>query len=237
MIDNYALKARFYPMVIMLFPIIVIGVFYSIHFQALMWLLSSLGIVGAIKYLLSQIGRDRGKSKEPELWKMWGGAPTTQIIRISNRLIDAHTKERYRQKLQTLCPLPSVPDALLEHTNGDAADEAYKAWTNYLIAKTRDGKKYGLLLKDNISYGFRRNLWGLKRYGILLTGTVLGANYIFWAAHTHVYNPLSYPKSFMYSEGALSIVLIFWIVTVTSEWIKIPAFSYAERLYESLENM
>jgi hypothetical protein len=237
MIDNYTLKARVYPMIILFFPIVIIGIFYSIQFRATMLLLSSLGIVGALMYLFSQVGRDSGKLREPELWKMWGGAPTTQIIRLSNDRLDTHTKERYRQKLQALCPVPSVPDATVEGNNSAAADEVYRAWTKYLISKSRDAKSYTLLLKDNSSYGFRRNLWGLKRYGILLTICLIVGNYIFWMLHTHSYNPISYPETFIYSEVALFVVLIFWITKVTSDWIKIPAFSYAERLYESLETM
>lgn len=237
MIDNYSLKARVYPMVILFFPIVIIGIFYSIQFQAVMLLLSSLGIVGALMYLFSQVGRDLGKSKEAELWKMWGGAPTTQIIRLSNNLLDTHTKGRYRQKLQVLCPVPFVPDANTENDNSETADEVYRAWAKYLISKTRDVKTFGLLLKDNTSYGFRRNLWGLKRYAILLTLCLIAGNYIFWKLRSHLYNPLAYPENFIFSEAALFAVLIFWTVKVTSDWIRIPAFSYAERLYESLETM
>lgn len=237
MVDNYTLKARVYPMIILFFPIIIIGIFYSIQFEAVLLLLSSLGIVGALMYLFSQIGRDRGKLKEPELWEILGGAPTTQIIRLNDDRVDQHTKERYRQKLQTLCPVSIVPDLALENNNKDAANEVYKTWTKFLIAKTRDPRTFGLLLKDNTSYGFRRNLWGLKSYGIFLTLTLLIGNYSFWFFRTELKNPLLYPNNFLYSEIALFVVLIFWIVKVTPNWIKIPAFSYAERLYESLENM
>jgi hypothetical protein len=237
MVDNYALKARVYPMIILFIPIIIIGIFYSIQFEAVLLLLSSLGIVGALMYLFSQIGRDRGKLKEQDLWKMWGGAPTTQIIRLDDGRIDQHTKERYRKKLQAVCPVPNIPDITLESNNNAAANEVYTTWTKFLIAKTRDPKSYALLLKDNISYGFRRNLWGLKLYGLLLTVLLLIANYVFWLSRLNTPNFLSYPNSFIYSEIALFAMLIFWIVKVTPNWIKIPAFSYAERLYESLENM
>lgn len=237
MVDSYTLKARVYPMIILFFPIIIIGIFYSIQFGAVILFLSSLGIVGALMYLFSQIGRDRGKLKEPGLWEMWGGAPTVQLIRLSDKRIDPHTKERYRQKLQGLCPVPIVPDIASENSNSHAANEVYRTWTKYLIAKTRDTKIYSLLLKDNTSYGFRRNLWGLKLYGILLTAFLLIANYAFWYSRTNLSDPLSYPDNFIYSEIALLGVLFFWIIQVTPNWIKIPAFSYAERLYESLENM
>ena len=235
MVDNYTLKARVYPMIILFFPIIIIGIFYSIQFEAILLFFSSLGIVGALMYLFSQLGRDSGKLKESYLWSSWGGAPSIQIIRLSDNRLDIHTKQRYRQKLQVLCPVPVIPDIMIENVNRSDADEVYRTWTKYLIGKTRDAKVYGLLLKDNISYGFRRNLWGLKPYGIFLTIILLISNYGFWFFRSHNANPLSYPENFMYSELALMGLLLFWIMKVTTNWIKIPAYSYAERLYESVD--
>ena len=33
------------------------------------------------------------------------------------------------------------------------------------------------------------------------------------------------------------VILLFWCVIVTKVWVKIPAFGYAERLFEAVENM
>lgn len=235
MFDNYTLKARFYPVVILFFPLILVGVFYSFEFKTVIHLLSSLGLVGALTYLFSQLGRDSGKLKEPSLWQSWGGAPSVQLLRLHNSHIDQHTKKRYHQKLQLLCPVPTVPDLMLETSNPIDADEIYKAWTKYLIAQTRDGKKFSLLLKDNTSYGFRRNLWGLKKYALIGTVLLFAGNYSFWAIKLHSYNPLLFPESFIYSSVSLLFILFFWMLVVKARWVRIPAFSYAERLCEATE--
>jgi hypothetical protein len=237
MFDNYTLKARFYPVIILFSPIIVIGVFYSFQFESIIMLLSSLGFLGALTYLFSQLGRDRGYHKQTYLWNSWGGAPTIQILRFRDAHIDQHTKKRYHQKLQSLCPVDSLPDKSYEELNPAIADEVYQTWTKFMISKTRDVKSFPLLLKDNTSYGFRRNLWGLKSIGLALCISLLISNYLFWLIKTKKSNPFLLPESFIYSTIALTIILSFWIVIVNSKWVKVPAFSYAERLFETLETL
>src|ERR1700744_691157 len=152
MIGIYTLKARLYPIILVFLPIPLLGIVYSFEFKTYVHAVSSIGIAGALTYLLSQIGRDRGKKKEKELWSSWGGTPTTQLLRIKNPLIDIHTKTRYHNKLQTLCPMPILPDQNMENTDLGKADECYAAWSNYLRTQTRDTKKFPLVFKENISY-------------------------------------------------------------------------------------
>ena len=235
MFDNYTLKARFYPVIILFLPLIITGIFYSFEFKSIIHLLSSLGLVGALTYLFSQLGRDKGKLMEPLLWKRWGGAPSTQIMRFRDTHIDKYTKKRYHDKMQTLCSISVIPNPTLEANSPTDCDEVYLAWTKYLISHTRDETKFTLLLKDNTSYGFRRNLWGLKGISIVFILLLIILNYLFWAIKISVWNPVSFPDSFMYSQSALIAVLFFWIFVITSNWVKIPAFSYAERLFEASE--
>lgn len=235
MFDTYALKARYYPVVILFFPIVILGIFYSFQFDSIIHALASVGMVSAFTYLFSQVGRDQGKLKEPALWRGWGGTPSVQILRLRNDHLDSHTKERYHKKLQTLCPVDMIPDLGMETNTPDSADEVYKAWTKYLISQTRDTKKYSLLFKDNVSYGFRRNLWGLKFFAVLLIVILIIGNYLFWFFTIKQSNPLEFTLSFKYSTLGLLLLLCFWLFVVTKKWVKIPAFSYAERLYECVD--
>ncbi|PZR05032.1 MAG: hypothetical protein DI539_25210, partial [Flavobacterium psychrophilum] len=124
MLDTYSLKARFYPVVILFFPLIIIGVSYSLHYENLIHVGSSLGLFGVLMYLFSQLGRDQGKMKENDLWNSWGGALTTQVLRCDNLLIDKHTRKRYHKKLQELCPIDEAPIADHEIENPGCNDEA-----------------------------------------------------------------------------------------------------------------
>ncbi len=237
MFDNYTLKARYYPVILLFMPIIVTGFFYSLQFESILHFLSSLGVAGALTYLFSQLGRDQGKRKEPFLWRTWGGAPTMQIMRLSNTYFDNHTKQRYHQKLQQLCPVPTPPDATMESNSLHTTDEIYRAWTKYLISQTRDKSKFSLLFKENTSYGFRRNLWGLRPFAIGLAIIVLSGNYFFWALTLNVFNPRNFPNSFIYTSVTVLLVILFWLLIVTKNWIKSVAFAYSERLCESVDNL
>jgi hypothetical protein len=237
MIDTYSLRARVYPVVIFLFPVLIISAAYSIEFSTYVGLFSSFGLFGVLSYLLSQLGRDRGKQKEPALWQYWGGAPTSQILSFSNNKIDPHTKSRYHNKLQQLCPVNPVPTEAIERTNSFTTNESYKAWTKFLISKTRSIKDYPLLFKDNTSYGFRRNLWGLKIHSIIFICILMVLNYVIWMIKLDNFNPVSFPNSFIISCLLLLMLLIFWMIIVTRSWVKIPAFSYAERLLEATETL
>ncbi len=237
MFDNYTLKARFYPVIILFLPFIVLGLFYSFEFQSVLHFFSSVGILSALTFLFSQLGRDQGKKREPELWKNWGGTPSIQILRLRDQNIDKHTKLRYHQKLQTLFPVTTPPDLSMETNNPNEADEIYRAWIQFLITKTRDTKQYGLLFKENINYGFRRNLWGLKKIAIILIVLLIIFNYSFWIYKIKLWNPILLPSAFIYSTGVLVLILSFWLFIVSRSWVKSVAFSYASRLCETIETL
>ena len=237
MFDSYTLKARFYPVIILFFPIVLIGLFYSFEFKTVIHFFSSIGFLSALTYLFSQLGRDQGKRKELDLWKSWGGTPSIQILRLCDQNIDKHTKQKYHQKLQTLFPVTSTPNQAMETNAPEEADEIYKAWSHFLITKTRDTKGYPLLFKENINYGFRRNLWGLKTAAIILVTALIIGNYLFWGATNNSWNPITFPHAFLYSTVALVLVLLFWLIIIRRNWVKSVAFSYAYRLCETIETL
>ncbi len=237
MIDIYNLKARIYPVIILFFPIIIIGVIFSIEFESYLSLLSSFGIMGTLIYLFSQLGRDQGKLKEPLLWESWGGCPSIQILRITNPNIDSLTKNRYHSKLLLLCPVGHIPDEQLELTQPKLTDNIYQSWTKFLISQTRDIKTYPLLFKENVSYGFRRNLWGLKPFALGLIIFFLVSGYLYFTFKYHNFNPIYLPERFILLALSLILILVFWVVVVKKNWIKIPSFAYAERLVEATETL
>jgi len=233
--DKYSLSARIYPIVIFLLPLVIIGVSYSIAYNKYLHILTTLGISSALLYFLSNLGRDNGKLKEPELWRKWGGMPTIQLLSFENKLIDEITKKKYHKKLLELSPIDRTID--FENSTINSVSDVYASWTKFLISRTRDTKKYSLLFKENISYGFRRNLWGLKSLSLIVLTITIFANYLFHAANIGFNNILQYPIQFFISESLLLALLLIWVFRINSNWIKIPAFGYAESLLESIETM
>jgi hypothetical protein len=236
-VDRYSLNARFYPMVLFYMPVLLLGALFSFQFDKYTHLLTSLGILGALSFFLQQIGRDPGKKKEKALWQSWGGAPSTQLLRWQDSTIDANTKKRYHLKLQELCKLDIVPDENFEKAHPQEADVAYQSWVKFLITKTRDTKKFSLLFTENISYGFRRNMWGLKPYAISLLIILMITTYGYYGFTKKAFNPVAFPFTFFIAEGGLQILLWTWAIKVKQQWVRLPANAYAERLLEAIENL
>jgi hypothetical protein len=234
--DKYTLNARIYPVVILLLPIIIIGVSYSIEYDSLIQTISSLGITSALLYFFSNLGRDNGKLKEPKLWSKWGGMPTVQLLSFKNEEIDPITKRKYHKILLELSPIEDK-GLNFETTDIHLVSNIYEYWTTFLISRTRNTKKFPLIFKENISYGFRRNLWGLKNISILFLIISISGNILYQFLVVGSKNLLDFPISFFISELFMIIILLIWIFRINSEWIRIPAFAYAERLLESVEEI
>lgn len=233
--NTYSLNARVYPVLLALFPVIILGVLFSVQFKNYYQSVTSLGISTALYFLFSQLGRDRGERLEKALWKKWGGVPTTQLFRFSNKTINSITKKRYHEAMNKLVKSSVVPDNEVEKEHPGDCDDVYRAWTNYLIAKTRDATKFKLLFSENINYGFRRNTYGLKPFAIIV---LLCLYIVVWIANFLTYDEFNFNDSTtIISQFILLIPLIFWLFIVNEKWVKVPAFAYAERLLEAIDEV
>ncbi|WP_143593699.1 hypothetical protein [Synechococcus sp. 1G10] len=233
--ERYDREARLYPALLLISPAVATGVaLFSNKLIGLQSLGATVvGFGGA--FLLTQLARDAGKSREPSLYKLWGGIPSVLIFRHSHERFDSITKARYHKKLATLVSGAQAPSNEDEQEDPAAADQVYSAWSQYLRANTRDTTKYPLLFQENVSYGYRRNVWGLRPIGIsvsLLCSLIAGWRLLFIHEATgEIDQGLA---------GALTVSFLFlalWLFRFTSDWVRVPANAYAERLAESLETI
>lgn len=231
-IDDYSVKARLYPCLLVLLPAFVVGVYYITDFEKYYHYFTAVVALGLFTFVLAQFGRDRGKMKEPSLYDFFGGKPTTQILRFSDTHLDIITKNRYRQILTQKILGIQMPTATEESSNPDDADIVYDSCAKFLISKTRDTTKYNLLFKENISYGFRRNLWALKDIAILIILFCIILHLIISTEGFKNFTPLTAESVGL--NFFLLFTLLVWIFVVRRNWIKFVAFSYAERLFETL---
>jgi hypothetical protein len=187
-------------------------------------------------FLLSQIARDRGKQKEPELYAAWGGKPSVALLRHRDRRIDPQTKARYCAFLKTKLPQLVLPTEAEETGNPDQADAAYESVTAWLLTQTRDTKIFNLLFRENISYGFRRNLWGLKPIGITATLIAAAAStavigYKCWAQQAIV------SPEIMIVTAVVWVLLLIWIGLITRTWVRVPAEAYGRQLLTACDTL
>lgn len=230
--DPYTRIARLYPALICLLPLVVClyALFPEqfVKWKALVGVLVSMGALS----LLAQLARDRGKKLEAGLFDDWGGMPSVAILRYSNNVVENLTKARCHNKLAELTGI-SAPTQEMEQQTPSEADKIYLAWSNYIRANTRDTNKFGLLFKENINYGFRRNVLGLKPICIsfgLLSFIILITSYF-----------IKYKQGLPWDWHPLPAVIIaaFYLLImtfiVTPSWVKIPADAYGLRLFEAVE--
>jgi hypothetical protein len=228
----YTLLARIVPVYLVLLPV---GIIIKV------WLLGNSleGTIGAllagpiaISMFLGEFGRDRGYRKQGQLWASWGGAPTTQLLRHRNADVNPLIRARYHSKLRLLLPDLEVPTSEEEQRDPAAADHVYEACARFLIGRTRDRKQFSLIFKENVSYGFRRNLWGLKALGLSLALVGL------FALALRAWLELPVISTDVVVGSVLTfVVILVWIFVVTPDWVRIPAEAYAARLLESCDQL
>jgi len=229
-IDRYVFNARFLPAAVLLLPGgIAVAAWVPKPGDLVSWgqLLTMVLTTGGAM-LISHLGRGPGKAKEPALWKEWDGPPTTTMLRHRDGLLDALTKARYHRKLSLLVPDSPAPSPEQESENPAHADVVYTSWVSYLLAHTRAQEKFGLLHASNIDYGFRRNLWGLKFFGILLAslGSAAALGRAVWSAKSaHVIDWIALAAMIINIS-----LLIVWIRIVSKDWVKITAVSFGVQL-------
>jgi hypothetical protein len=241
LLDRYSRVARLYPAVLAIAPVIwtiaLIRPRLAVGDVA-RGLVSLVVLLGGL-YFLASIGRWRGKILEPRLIAAWGGWPTTILLRHRDLTIDRFTKARYHEQIRGLRRNLSLPSIQEEEGNPREADERYRSATKYLI-ELRRGPEYGILHQENASYGFRRNLLGLKPVGIGVTAVMAATVALLW------WKALSSPARFqgLLSESlvrfyiafaANAAYLIIWSVVVSVSFVRQAANEYAEALLKTLE--
>lgn len=232
--DVYSLNARVRPSLLALLPpTLTIYVIFPKLYELAVALVSLLLLFGLIT-ALAHFVRYKGKMAEKRLITLWGAKPTTYLLRQDNNGIDSVTKQRYYDFFELNIKGWSLP----EKENGVSAetDVYYESAVKWLLERTRDPEKYSLLLKENISYGFRRNSFGIKWYALFLSF----ASIIFLVTNIAVPELLNLKINLVFTVAVIfiSCILTFWwLLLVNSSWVKDSAESYAIRLLASCEDI
>jgi len=233
-LDHYSLVARIAPWFVVLSPLLIVaGIINSEALNFGTGLVTSLGVV-ALATILAHLSRGAGKRVEHKLWSDWGGPPTSAFLRHRDCTIDAQTKARYLRLLESMILDWKAPTPLEEARDPSAADRAYSAAVMWLRSATRDNKRFPLVFAENVSYGFRRNLYGIRIFGILASLTAGAVNI---ALIVTVYQD---GKSMYPPLLALLAVLLFaglFTRLIKPSWVQEAATGYAHRLLETIDQL
>lgn len=238
--NPYERKARVVPGLLVALPLLVpiasIGGPKNPAVTAVLGLISACGVI----YALASVVRGLGKAKEEKLVAEWGGVPTTIMLRHRDTTLEGPTRALYHQLIQTKLG-QQMPTAVMEQQDPAAADDAYKAAGRQLRELTR-GKQFSLLLKENIAYGFHRNMYGARALGWVTStlGVIIGlvlskvVTLVPFAVH-----PEALAEPSLSGALTLGISLPVWLswFYFGPKQVRRIANVYAERLFEALRTI
>lgn len=233
--DIYDRKARLYPALLVLMPMVLVigcglGTRVSLVEIACAIIISSGGLL-----LLAQIARDAGKRKEGTLFERWGGLPSVKIFRHRDSRLDVITKARLHSSMASLVKEANAPSAIDETSDPAGADKIYTAWSTFIRVNTRDTRKYTLLFRENINYGYRRNVWGLRPVGIATSSLSLLCAIAWIYLKYRATGQIS--VELITAAAITSLLLVLWLFYFRADWVSVPANAYAERLVEAVDSI
>jgi hypothetical protein len=166
--DAYGLRAQLFPAIIAGLP--------SLGFILALVPWGHLGLPHAIASVMitvllfagADLARRYGRKVEARL----GTRSTPEILFRNNAMIAEPSKARYRAFLAKKLGIP-VPSEDDEINDPNKALSFYNSAATWLRENTRDTKKFKLLFNEVVTYGFRRNLLGLKYLSLSLNAVVL----------------------------------------------------------------
>ena len=241
--DNYNRVARLYPALLAIAPILcsAIVVFPSIVSNIPRSTAAVFG-VSCLAYFLASLARSRGKKIEEQLLTKWGGWMTTVMLRHRDDRIDHVTKARYRAALAALCPDIAMPSASDEQNSPSLADDIYRSATKRLI-EMRRGPDYEMLHRENASYGFRRNMLGLKPVALAVAAIAALVTALGW--WTVVSPDPNWPsvQASIVTYPYLPVLLAFdlgyfllWAAMINEKFVQQAAREYTEALFRTLDS-
>ncbi|WP_157959727.1 hypothetical protein [Devosia submarina] len=182
LLDSYVLRARLFPAILAAAPAIVFllaNVAASLDSLGLPQVLLTVAIA-VLFFALADLARRLGRREEKSLFNSSGGRPFPTVLRHIDEVLDAKSKARYLAFLSEKLG-ERAPSANAELKDPAKADAFYVSAGNWIREHTRDTTKFHLLFAENVVYGFRRNLFGLKRIGLALNLlTVMISLWLLW---------------------------------------------------------
>ena len=239
-LDPYSRKARLQPALLSLLPTFFALVLLSPEFQTIWTAVGGLVIFSGGATLLTHLGRDRGKALESKLFQLWGGEPSVAMLRHRDTNLPSLTKERYRRFLAAHVPGLVLASPESEQTCPIDADDGYESATSWLLARTRDRAKFGLLFQENINYGFRRNLWALKPWALgidsilIVIITILESDS--WTGN--IPTTIALVAVPVWACVLLTVIhMLFFAFITQPDWVRVQAEAYARQLLAACDTL
>ncbi|WP_159944898.1 hypothetical protein [Nocardiopsis sp. FR6] len=228
-LDDYERQARLAPGVLTLLPVAVIAVIYGLRFSPLITSLGSFILLAGGPLLLAETVRHQGRKVQEKIWPLWGGSATTRKLRLREPNQNSVHREARRKAVSKITGVRLLP---LKSEEADAvrADETIELAVSKLRDRTRDPGKFPLVNKENRSYGFQRNFYGIRWFGrlVALVTLLLILAYLAWIYRDSGWQVLDFPN--VAAAASSGTFLLFWLLTPSLSRVKSAADAYADEI-------
>ncbi|TWA33341.1 hypothetical protein FB009_12042 [Sinorhizobium medicae] len=228
----YAVKARLFPAILAVAPALILCLLCASWVDPGLPEALATVAVGVLFFAGANLARRFGIAKEREIFASTGGRPRNTELTHSDSTLPASQRDRYRTYVAGQLGLPA-PTKEGEEKDPIASQAFYDQAYTWLRESTRDTQTFNLLFNELISYGYYRNLLGLKPVGIALNLLSFGA-----AAAIVWYQPTfaSLSTGKLVFLCALSAVhLLYFLFGVTRKAMLDASAIYARQLVLSTE--
>jgi hypothetical protein len=227
LLDSYSRRARLAPVLIAMLPAVALAVGGAFAAQYVARLVAL--VVGAAGVVLCALVRDAGRRAQTRLWQEWDGSPTLRRLRFrGSNSPDRVSRLHARLDAQ-------LPTAAEEAADRDAADERYDEAVADLRQLTRAGEAYQVLASENADYGFRRNLYGIRPFALVVAATsgLVALVILLISSGTLEQRGLRWGPGLLI---AVASMVLHWRV-VSSAWVRLAGERYADRLFEAARSV
>lgn len=231
-LDDYDRTARLVPGLLVVLPAVLVPIGLGVRENPLAATLVALAVTFGIPLLLAKHVRRRGRKVETRLSKEWGGLPTTLLLLPEADGSLGALRQQRRNNLERISglQLPLKRDLLSSDV------ESLEAAMRTLRARTADREAFAQVYAENKSYGFERNVKGLRAEGL-----VVSAISVIVLATLAVLSWTEYleldPWPLTVSACPALLMHIFWLVWPTSDRVWDAGEIYAERVLDAAERL
>ncbi|BDH07121.1 hypothetical protein [Streptomyces seoulensis] len=160
-LDDYERRARLAPGLLALMAInVVLAVLGLNKAPVVVSVVTALSLAGG-PVALAEIVRHQGRKAQEMLWVSWGGSPTIQKLRLRQGGQNTLQREIWRKAVSSVTGI-ALPNLRSENGNPAKADEAIEVAVGQLRNLTRNAENFPLVRAENRSYGFQRNVYGIR---------------------------------------------------------------------------
>ena len=134
----------------------------------------------------------------------------------------------------------ALPSPEEERNDPEEADARLESANRWLLAQTTDHARFGLLFSENMNYGYRRNLLGMKPIALGLDtaafGVVIAMGVACWSGD------IGWTIESLEPEWWASLVIavvhaLMFFGRVRADWVRASAESFASQLLSACDSL